>query len=188
MQSVKLAKLLDTQVAKGVLLLLLPVSRSAMWKLWAFQGPQLTCCILFRKGEAVKCRKGGIFFFFPFCGLPRGTAAWCMGTSKSRCLGVPGVMCPGWMKSQEEARTACDWGQRHPGRIKKGSPNACDDYLRLHDYGSMAVTKLSKPSYCVFTWYLLLLGRNIFTSLSLWELCGLQKEGIQLALSNSLSP
>jgi len=33
MQSVKLAKLLDTQVAKGVLLLLLPVSRSAMWKL-----------------------------------------------------------------------------------------------------------------------------------------------------------
>lgn len=33
MRSVKLAKLLDMQVARGVLLLILPVSRSAMWKL-----------------------------------------------------------------------------------------------------------------------------------------------------------
>lgn len=33
MQSVKLAKLLDTEDARGVLLLILPVSRSATWKL-----------------------------------------------------------------------------------------------------------------------------------------------------------
>lgn len=51
----------STQVARGVLLPVLPVSRSTMWRLWFFSCPQLTCCILLRKGESVQYRRGGIF-------------------------------------------------------------------------------------------------------------------------------
>lgn len=51
----------STLVARGVLLPVLLVSRSTMWKLWFFSCPQLTCCILLRKGEAVQYTRGGIF-------------------------------------------------------------------------------------------------------------------------------
>lgn len=43
------------------------------WKLWAFQGPQLTCCIVLRKVERWNTQVKE-FFDFLFCGLPMGTA------------------------------------------------------------------------------------------------------------------
>lgn len=53
-----------------------------------------------------------------------GTVA--RATLKRTSLGVQGVTCPGWMKSQNEARTAFDWGKSQSGDMGKESTNTCD--------------------------------------------------------------